>query len=663
MIRFIIYVVIILILASFLAEIQCTHSYTFDFNSIESLREDLFNYTWVRKLNIQTPAVSSNNIGILSNITLILAYPGHGYVYFTALPFTELDTQISMRTATWVASVITNKIFNNYDYYILMKADYPIIGGPSASALVTIGFIALFLNVSIKPYVTMTGMINPDGTIGFVGGLKEKIEIAAQREYRVFMIPRGQRTYRYPFIYEEKYPWGVIRKVEYRTVDLVEYGRTLNISVIEVGNVIEAFLYASEYKLNTVEEAILTHSELLNSFVRNESVYVINNVENELVFIKQLINRIKNPLDKYLVEDTYRQYFNQYTVLKNILYNNKTYYCLIKSIELLSEITRLYWFLKLYHNEVSIDYIIYYVNNTLVNTFIDLNKSISLIDDYEKLVLFSIAYSYFKLSGFYMIEAINTYRSGDLDNTLSNIEKVVYYNKICEELINLFKQLTNSSRLVKLSPIIIENIYNLAHTAYSYAYTLSKDTGSALYLIDTLTTLYSILNEEKNIYNVIGTGLLLVAYSSSSIHLLSDNKFLNNTWYSTLGVLYRYLYLLRNMTLIEELFYRFALESVEQSDFSSVLINICIVNTLLQTRIIYNMNIGEVIELPQLTPLNTAFTKVTKTNTVTQPSPYVNISEKTHFIVLIIIATALLISSIIIIYVTIRYRKFSKTRY
>ena len=41
--------------------------------------------------------------------------------------------------------------------------------------------------------ITMTGTINPDGTVGPVGGIPEKIAGTAKAGYKRILIPAGQR--------------------------------------------------------------------------------------------------------------------------------------------------------------------------------------------------------------------------------------------------------------------------------------------------------------------------------------------------------------------------------------------------------------------------------------------------------------------------------------
>lgn len=100
------------------------------------------------------------------------------------------------------------------------------IDGPSAGTLMTIAVIALLRGDKIKDDITMTGTINPDGTVGPVGGLPYKIEGAAQAGKKRMLIPLGQRN--------SKDDAG-------NTVDIVQAARAKNIDVQEVGDIYQAY--------------------------------------------------------------------------------------------------------------------------------------------------------------------------------------------------------------------------------------------------------------------------------------------------------------------------------------------------------------------------------------------------------------------------------------
>jgi len=64
--------------------------------------------------------------------------------------------------------------------------------GPSAGAAMAVGFIALFKGERVRRGVAMTGTIEPDGRIGPVGAIPDKIRAAAREGYRTILIPQGQ---------------------------------------------------------------------------------------------------------------------------------------------------------------------------------------------------------------------------------------------------------------------------------------------------------------------------------------------------------------------------------------------------------------------------------------------------------------------------------------
>ena len=93
--------------------------------------------------------------------------------------------------------------------------------GPSAGAVMTVGFAALLKGDRIQRGIAMTGTISKDGSIGPVGGLPDKIRAAAREGYRTVLIPDGQR-------YDPR--WNIDR-----------LAWDLNVEVKEVGTIEEAY--------------------------------------------------------------------------------------------------------------------------------------------------------------------------------------------------------------------------------------------------------------------------------------------------------------------------------------------------------------------------------------------------------------------------------------
>ena len=199
--------------------------------------------------------VSGENRGATINITVIVT-PGNGRVFVSTLPYTEIDMQGSAQLAAITASDLTGKDFLKYDFFYIIEAEAPIVGGPSAGGVMTVATIAALLDLPIREDVFMTGMIYPDGFIGPVGGIPYKLEAAAENGAKIFLIPKGQR---YVEVEEtkriQKGPF-VLVTTETKTVDVVDYGRKLGVNVIEVETVNEALKYYTGYEIKRSEGRI-----------------------------------------------------------------------------------------------------------------------------------------------------------------------------------------------------------------------------------------------------------------------------------------------------------------------------------------------------------------------------------------------------------------------
>ncbi|CAB3289240.1 Serine protease-like protein [Methanocaldococcus lauensis] len=184
---------------------------------------------------IKAPAVSLTDMGpegVPISIQINVS-KGNGHVFMDTLPLTQLDMQGSARIAAKVAGEITGKDMNKYNVYITVRSDVPVVGGPSAGATMTIGIICALMNWSINHNVMMTGTINPDGSIGPVGGILEKIEAAKKANCTIMLIPKGQR-----YVTENN-----------MKIDAVKFGEKLGVKVIEVGSIYEALPYFTNKKI------------------------------------------------------------------------------------------------------------------------------------------------------------------------------------------------------------------------------------------------------------------------------------------------------------------------------------------------------------------------------------------------------------------------------
>jgi len=132
------------------------------------------------------------------------------------------------RSAGWMAVIMSSFLLGvdpvdyRYTYDIGGRAD-----GPSAGGLMTVATLAALLGQEIRADAAMTGTINPDGTIGPVGGIPHKIDGAAAKGKKLVLVPAGSRM-----------------SVDVNTgssVDVVERGRQKGVTVKEVSDVYEAY--------------------------------------------------------------------------------------------------------------------------------------------------------------------------------------------------------------------------------------------------------------------------------------------------------------------------------------------------------------------------------------------------------------------------------------
>ncbi|MEI3865780.1 S16 family serine protease [Microbacterium sp. CCNWLW134] len=101
------------------------------------------------------------------------------------------------------------------------------IDGPSAGALTTIGILSLYYGDDIADDATMTGTINPMGTVGTVGGIPEKVQgVIDEGTISTVLIPAGQRN---------------VPDAAGNLVDVGSLGRSGGVEVVEVADVYDAY--------------------------------------------------------------------------------------------------------------------------------------------------------------------------------------------------------------------------------------------------------------------------------------------------------------------------------------------------------------------------------------------------------------------------------------
>jgi predicted S18 family serine protease len=129
----------------------------------------------------------------------------------------------------WTAVVVASLLLgaDPRDYRFGIEPGGEIGDGPSAGALTTVAVLAALLGDDIREDAAMTGAINPDGTIGPVGGIPNKIEAAAEAGKTLVLVPASQR-------FDTDFNTG-------EPVDVIELGESLGVEVRPVTAIYEAY--------------------------------------------------------------------------------------------------------------------------------------------------------------------------------------------------------------------------------------------------------------------------------------------------------------------------------------------------------------------------------------------------------------------------------------
>jgi uncharacterized protein len=186
--------------------------------------------------------------GVLLSAQVIVTN-GTGHVFVDTSPYTQVDLQGSARLAAMVASDVLGIDQKAHDFYYIIDISSPIIGGPSAGGALTVATIAAMNNWTLKPGVVMTGMIDPDESIGPVGGIPSKLEAAAAENVTLFLIPEGQGTVTVRKTITRTKGAFIISEEKEETVDVVELGKKLNVTVKEVGTIQDAVLAFTNHEI------------------------------------------------------------------------------------------------------------------------------------------------------------------------------------------------------------------------------------------------------------------------------------------------------------------------------------------------------------------------------------------------------------------------------
>ncbi|MFT3700330.1 MAG: hypothetical protein QM831_44710 [Kofleriaceae bacterium] len=139
------------------------------------------------------------------------------------------------RAGVWVSAIVAaNVLGKDLTDFTFSASNGGYIDGASASGLMAGGFLAAMTGAPVDPQATMTGIINPDGSIGPVGGIPEKFLGSIEKGKKKLGYPIGMRKAK--------------SEANGQDVDLVDLAKAHGAEAVEVADVHEA------YKLLTGKE-------------------------------------------------------------------------------------------------------------------------------------------------------------------------------------------------------------------------------------------------------------------------------------------------------------------------------------------------------------------------------------------------------------------------
>ena len=292
----------------------------------------------------------------------------------------------------------------------------------------TAAVISLLENWNMNTKTVMTGMINPDGSIGPIGGILEKIDAAYSVGANRFLIPKGQMTY-LETVFETVTDNGwtqTISKTINRNVS--EYAMTkYGIQVIEVEDINEVLFYYTGWVFPIIKS-------------------------NESITTKDYINSMK-PLAFNLLTQASESYINASFYLNNSNISNQyPYYYKNQIADFLNNA-----------KDAIVDAEFWYGENLY---YTSTSKSFqSLID--SRFVLYACEY----------------FNSDDED---------IYIQDLLSEAINIFNLKSQEAKDAEINGTITLQCVGAAQKRASEADTYISDATNSLESNDFLTALYKI---------------------------------------------------------------------------------------------------------------------------------------------------------------------------
>ncbi|MBN1923509.1 MAG: hypothetical protein JW791_01980 [Nanoarchaeota archaeon] len=405
---------------------------------------------------------------------------GSNHVYMDTLPLTEIDTQASARLAREVACETMSVDCSDKDFFYTVRGEFPMIGGPSAGAAMTVLSMAELSGAIINSNVAMTGTVNPDGSVGNIGGLLEKAVAASKYGITTFLVPQGQLA------------------------EVSDYEFENGMRVFEVSTVREAYGYFTNNFFEELDDVI--YFDEFNDFMKPLSDYLMNysnTLFNDLNSFYEISSL--TPEDSAIIDILINNTLNQ-RVETLELYNNNSYYS-AASYAVTSSINSLYTTYLINYFEKNdtayLNELLYFLNQSLNDFEETINQPFTLnhINDLEAV---NIAVDRFFEAKQLYNEAVEYYKQDDIFSAFYDVAFTYVRLETSRSWLTLKEAFTdelhvefNQELLKELALSRIEN----ANTMITYAESVDYSTYSVI-ATNHLDTSRQAYNEGNYIYSL-----------------------------------------------------------------------------------------------------------------------------------------------------------------
>ena len=201
----------------------------------------LFLLVGVLGASIPVPAVTNDGGGLTATLVCEVS-EGKGRILVATEPLVGLNTQESEKRAVEFVKKTLDVDLSDKDIVFIFETNLTkSIDGGSAGAAMALCLLSELTNRTLNPQVSITGTIEEDGGIGFVGGILSKARAVSDKS-SVFLVPKGQAmSSTYSKRYYSPKPGIYIDEIYPVKINVSEYAiNNLGLQVVEVSDIAEA---------------------------------------------------------------------------------------------------------------------------------------------------------------------------------------------------------------------------------------------------------------------------------------------------------------------------------------------------------------------------------------------------------------------------------------